>query len=412
MAEDYSESIKKMPRYFCKIGTSSGQVLTREFDASSGDELRRRLKAEGIWLLSLQEKRRFGFNLKIARRAKLTAWQFLSFNQELLVLLRAGLPILQVLETLRDKMDPGPFREALADIRNDVRGGKKLSEAFGEHPRYFPALYLASLRAGEQTGDLPVTLQRFLEYFKRMEAIKSRVKGALFYPALLLFSVLALLVFMMVFVIPRFSRIYADANVELPVLTRLLVSFTDLFSHHLALLILISAAVLIGCRLALNSRAGRLWWDRRKLMLPLVGVLMRHYVLLNFTRTAATILASGLPLLSTLELAGGTLTNGDLEARLDEVIDKVREGGKLSEACEKTGLLPSMAVRLVAAGESAGALQQMLEELAAYLEDDVDRRLQRLTTMIEPVVMIVIGLVIGGLVVAMYLPIFKIGGTI
>jgi len=401
-----------MPRYFCKIGTPSGQVLTRELDASSQGELRRRLQEEGVWLLSLREKRLFSFNGKLPRRSSLSAWQFLSFNQELLVLLRAGLPILQVLEALRDKMDPGPLREALSAIRDEVRGGKRLSEAFGNHPNFFPALYLASLRAGEQTGDLPVTLQRFLDYFKRMEAIKSRVTGALFYPALLLFSVLALLVFMMAFVIPRFSRIYADANVELPFLTRLLVSFTDLFSNHLPLLAALSLAAVIGIRMGLKSRAGRIWWDRRRLQLPLAGVLMRHYALLNFTRTVATILASGMPVLPALELAGGTLTNSDLEGRLALVIEAVRQGGKLSEACEKNRLLPPMAVRLIAAGESAGALQHMLEELSAYLEDDVDRRLQRMTTMIEPVVMIVIGLVIGGLVVAMYLPIFKIGGTI
>jgi type IV pilus assembly protein PilC len=401
-----------MPRYLCKIGTPSGQVLERECDASSREELRRRLGEEGLWLLSLREKRAFTLHKGRGGRSRLTSWQFLSFNQELLVLLRAGLPILQVLEALRDKMEPGPLQQALAAIRDDVRGGRRLSDAFGEYQKFFPPLYLASIRAGEQTGDLPVTLQRFLDYYKRMEAIKSRVKGALFYPVLLLLAVLALLIFMMVFVVPRFSRIYADANVDLPVATRLLVSATDSFSLVLPWLIPLLLAAVAGIRMGLRSPSGRLWWDRHRLGLPLLGILMRHYSLLNFIRTTATIIASGMPLLPALELAGGTLTNRDLESRLASVTDALRQGGKFSEACESSGLLPPMAARLVAAGESAGALQYMLNELAAYLEDDLDRRLHRLTTMIEPVVMIVIGLVIGGLVVTMYLPIFKIGGTI
>ena len=400
-----------MPRYFCKIGTSAGQILEREFEAESRNDLQARLDADGFCLLQLREKR-FSLNAPLARRSKLSTWQFISFNQELLVLLRSGLPIVQVLEALEENMESGPLSKALKAIRDDIKGGRRLSDAFAEYPQFFPPLYLASLRAGEQTGDLPVTLQRFLDYFKRMEAIQSRVKSAMFYPALLLLAVAGLLLFMMIFVIPRFSRIYADANVELPWVTQLLISATDGFSASLPWLVIVLPAAVIGLRIALRTDIGRLWWDRCRLKLPLLGVLMRHYALLNFNRTVATILNSGMPVLSALDLARRTLTNRELEGRLACVIESVRQGGKFSEACRDAAFMPPMAIRLVAAGESAGALQEMLAELAGYLEDDVDRRLQRLTTMIEPLVMVVMGLVIGGLVVAMYLPIFKIGGTV
>jgi len=400
-----------MPKYLCKIVTSTGQVLQREFEADNRDALRQRLDADGFCLLKLQEQR-FSLNAAFGRRSKLSIGQFISFNQELLVLLRAGLPILQVLESLQENMETGPLHRALHKIRDDIKGGRRLSDAFGDYPQFFPPLYLASLRAGEQTGDLPVTLQRFLDYFKRMEAIRGRVKSALFYPSLLLLAVAALLLFMMIFVIPSFSRIYTDANVELPLLTRLLISTTDGFTAALPWLVIGLPAVVIGLRFALGSERGRLWWDRLRLRLPLLGVLMRHFALLNFNRTVATILNSGLPVLAALELAGRTLTNRELERRLAQVVEAVRQGGKLSVACREAAFMPPMALRLIAAGESAGALQEMLSELAGYLEDDVDRRLQRLTTMIEPLVMIFMGLVIGGLVVAMYLPIFKIGGTV
>jgi type IV pilus assembly protein PilC len=400
-----------MPKYFCKICTSSGQVLEREFEADSPDALQRSLDADGFCLLKLKE-RRFSMPATFGRRSRMSATQFISFNQELLVLLRAGLPILHVLESLQENLEKGPLHEVLHKIRDDVKGGRRLSDAFGDYPQFFPPLYLASLRAGEQTGDLPVTLQRFLDYFKRMEAIRGRVKAALFYPSLLLLAVAALLLFMMIFVIPRFSRIYADANVQLPLITRLLIGATDGFMTALPWLVIGLPAAVLGLRFALGTGQGRLWWDRLRLRLPLLGVLMRHYALLNFNRTVATILNSGLPVLAALDLAGRTLTNRELEQRLGQVVEAVRQGGKLSVACREAAFLPPMAVRLVAAGESAGALQEMLSELAGYLEDDVDRRLQRLTTMIEPLVMIFMGLVIGGLVVAMYLPIFKIGGTV
>lgn len=400
-----------MPKYLCKIVTSTGQILEREFEADSRDALRQRLDDDGFCLLKLKGQR-FALNAAFGRRSKLSTGQFISFNQELLVLLRAGLPILQVLESLQENMETGPLHKVLHKIRDDIKGGRRLSDAFGDYPQFFPPLYLASLRAGEQTGDLPVTLQRFLNYFKRMEAIRGRVKSALFYPSLLLLAVAALLLFMMIFVIPSFSRIYTDANVELPLLTRLLISTTDGFTAALPWLVIGLPAAVIGLRFALGSERGRLWWDRLRLRLPLLGVLMRHFALLNFNRTVATILNSGLPVLAALELAGKTLTNRELERRLAQVVEAVRQGGRLSAACRETAFMPPMAVRLVAAGESAGALQEMLSELAGYLEDDVDRRLQRLTTMIEPLVMIFMGLVIGGLVVAMYLPIFKIGGTV
>lgn len=400
-----------MPRYFCKVATSSGQILEQEFDAENRDALHQRLDSEGFCLLKMKE-RRFSSNLSLGGRSKLSTWQFIGFNQELLVLLRAGLPILQVLESLQEKMETGPLHKALHKIRDDIKSGRRLSDAFGDYPEFFPPLYLASLRAGEQTGDLPVTLQRFLDYFKRMEAIRGRVKSAMFYPSLLLLAVAALLLFMMIFVIPRFSRIYADANVDLPVLTRLLITFTDGFSTTLPLLVVGTPAAVIGFRFILGTAKGRLWWDRLRLRLPLLGVLMRHFALLNFNRTVATILDSGLPVLTALDLAARTLTNRELERRLEKVLKAVHQGGKLSDACREAEFMPPMAIRLVAAGESAGALHEMLSELAGYLEDDVDRRLQRLTTMIEPMVMIFMGLVIGGLVVAMYLPIFKIGGTV
>lgn len=302
--------------------------------------------------------------------------------------------------------------QVLREIREDIRGGSSISEAFAKYPKYFPHLYIATLRAGERTGDLPVTISRYIAYQKRVEVIKAKVRNAAFYPTLLTIAVTLVVLFLMLYVVPRFTQIYADANVALPLLTRILIAAANGLSKGLPLLIplVIGSAVLI--RMFLRSERGSLLLDRFKLKLPFFGQLVIEYAMLSFCRTLGTVLASGIPIVQSLQMSRGTLNNRVLESRMSVATRRIEEGASISDAFEQVGYFPNIALRMISVGETGGALAEMLGDVADYYEGEVEQRLERLTALIEPVMMASMGLLIGGIVIAMYIPIFRLGATI
>jgi type IV pilus assembly protein PilC len=399
-----------MPTFHCKIGTADGQVVEKEFEAASRASLRVNLEEQGFYVFALKAR---PFRLFSGQGVgRLTGRRFLTFNQELLVLIRSGLPILQVLDTIIERIEPGGMLEVLRQVREDVRGGSALSEAFARFPRSFPHLYIASIQAGERTGELAITLARFIAYQKRVEAIRTKVRSASFYPMILCLAVVSVLLLLMLYVVPSFTQIYADANVELPFITRLLIAAAMGLTRGLPLLLLLLAAAVAALRLYLRSPAGKLMLDRLKLRLPFFGALLLDYGLASFCRTLATTLASGIPVVQAMRMSRGTLNNSILEARLNGAARRVEEGTAISSALQQTGFFPRMALRMIGVGETTGALADMLTDVADYYEAEVERRLDRLTTIIEPLMMLGMGLLIGGIVVAMYIPIFQLAGTV
>jgi len=401
-----------MPTFHCKIGTADGRVVEKEFEAASRKLLRENLEEQGFYVFKITRRPVQFLWRKEGWRGRLTGRRFLTFNQELLVLIRSGLPILQVLDTIIERLEPGALLDVMRQVREDVRGGSILSEAFGKFPRTFPHLYIASIKAGERTGDLPVTLARFIAYQKRVEAIRAKVRSASFYPLLLCLAVVSVLLFLMLYVVPSFTQIYADANVQLPLITRMLISTATGLSRGLPLLLVLLAAGTVALRTYFHSHSGRLALDRVKLKIPFFGEMLTDYALSSFCRTFATTLSSGIPAVQAMQMSRGTLNNISLESRLGGAILHVEEGTAISMALEETGFFPLMALRMIGVGESTGALADMLADVADYYESEVERRLDRLTTVIEPVMMMGMGLLIGGIVVAMYIPIFQLAGTV
>jgi type IV pilus assembly protein PilC len=400
-----------MPLFDCRIGSPSGEMVRDTFEAVSAEALRTRLRNEGFHVIALRRRMTFFGSGDRKGSGRISSRQFLAFNQELLVLLRSGLPMLQVLDATLERLDAGPLQRAVKEIREAVKGGARLSSAFGQFPRLFPHLYLASLQAGEQTGDLPVTIQRYIDYQKRIEQIKSKVKMAAFYPILLCAAAIGVLLFMVLFVVPRFAEIFRDANVALPWVTRLLIAVADLLTkHYLWLLPVPLLLPLLARRIRLKPGL-RLFIDRWKLKLVFLGPLFLEYSLLNFTRTLATLMSSGIPLLAAMKMSRKTLNNRYLENRLEKTTSRIAEGKNPAGALEEAGFFPSLALRMVMAGERSGSLQEMLFEVAGYYEDQVEERLGRLSSMIEPLMMLLIGLLIGGIVVAMYIPIFQLASA-
>ncbi|SHI46596.1 type IV pilus assembly protein PilC [Malonomonas rubra DSM 5091] len=401
-----------MPSYICKIGTADGRVVEKEFDSTSKEQLKENLQEQGFYVFHIKRKAFQLFTSSEKQSGRLTGRRFLSFNQELLVLLRSGLPVVQILDTLIEQMEAGGFREALNDIRDDIKSGSVLSDAFGKFPRFFPPLYVAAVKAGEKTGDLPETLARFMDYQKRVEAIRAKVKSASFYPLLLTSAAIAVVIFLMVFVVPTFTQIYADAKVELPIMTQLLIGFSKLIKGYWYLLIIALAAAVSGLRIVLSSSRGRMKIDRLMLKIPFFGPLKIEYALSGFTRTLGTTLASGTPLVAAMQMSRGTLNNMSLEKEMLQAIRRVEEGSSLSESLERTGFFPNLALRMVGVGETSGSLTEMLGDVAEYYEAEVETRLTRLTTMIEPVLMMTMGLLIAFIIVAMYVPIFQLASTV
>ena len=401
-----------MPSYQCKIGTADGRIVDRVFDSTTRSQLQETLEEQGFHVFQVRRQFFTFFQNNQAKSNRVSGRRFLSFNQELLVLLKSGLPVLQIFDTQIDQMEAGAFRNILSEIREEIRGGSSLSEAFSKFPNFFPPLYVASVRAGEKTGDLAETMSRYLEYQKRVEAIRAKVRSASFYPLLLTTAALIVVVFLMLFVVPRFTQIYADANVDLPLMTRALIGVSGFIGSYWYLIPIILVMTLPLLKSLLHSSRGRLRVDRFLLRVPFVGGLKTDYALSGFNRTLGTTLASGTPLVPAMQMSRGTLNNLSLEKEMVAAIQCVEEGVSLSDSLMRTGFFPPLALRMVSVGETSGSLTDMLSDIADYYEAEVEQRLTRLTTMIEPILMVVMGLMIAFIIVAMYVPIFQLAGTV
>jgi type IV pilus assembly protein PilC len=400
-----------MSIFTCKIGSSDGRIVVKEFDAVNSSILRQSLEDQGFVVFELRKKPLQFLMERGLGRKRIGNKDLLMFNQELLVLLKAGLPILQALDTILESGE-GKLNEILSAIREDVKGGMAFSNAFEKYPRVFPHLYIASIQAGERTGDLPQTIRRYIAFLKRTEGFRGKIIAALFYPAILVSVAGIAVTVLLLFVVPTFSKIYADSGSALPMPTQMLISFTSFLRNYLLLFIAAAAVGYTMFRRWAETESGRFTVDSLKIKTPFVGQVLSRYAVAGFTRTLATVLGSGIPIVEALRMSVGTLNNKVLERGLLSAVTRVEEGSKLSSALESIKLMPPLALRMLSVGESTGSLEEMLADISDYFEEEIERNLQVLTTAIEPAIMIVMGVVIGVIIVAMYLPIFKIANTV
>lgn len=400
-----------MATYLCKLGAPDGSIAHKEVEAPEEGILRQNLEEQGYYVFEVRKKSLEFLRDTVSSRKKIDNKVLLTFNQELLVLIKAGMPIIQAFDTILEKGGKGRFNELLNSLREDIKGGASLSEAFEKYPGTFPHLYVASIRAGERTGDLPHTIRRFIQFVKRSEGFKKKVLSALFYPSFLVVAVSLAVTLLLVYVVPTFSQIYSESGAQLPLPTQILISFTGVLKKIFPALVVAGVMTVYGVRRYGTTPVGRLRLDTLKLKIPFVGKLLEKYSVTSFTRTLATVLASGIPIVESLKMTVGTLNNRLLERRLLEATRRVEEGMGLSQALESVRIMPSLALRMIGVGETTGALEEMLIDISEYFEEEIDQQLYLLTTAIEPVIMIVMGVVIGGIIVTMYLPIFKIAGA-
>ncbi len=401
-----------MALYSCKLGASDGKILVRDFEAADGALLRKNLEDQGFFVFDVKKKRLQFLFEKGIKRKKVDNRSLLTFNQEMLVLFKSGMPIMQVLDAILERHESGALYDVLLQVREDVKAGAALSVAMEKHGRAFPYLYVASIRAGERTGDLPQTIRRYIEYLKRVGLLRKKIVAAIFYPAILVVFATLAITLLLLYVVPTFSQVYADSGSQLPALTQLLITFTSLIRRYFMFGIIIGIALFAVFRSWKNSEAGRYAFDRFKLTIPLAGDVFSKYSVAGFTRTLATVLGSGIPIIESLRMSIGTLDNVFMEKKLFEAVRFIEEGGRLSVALERIHLMPPLALRMLGVGETTGALEDMLIDISNYLEDELEERMHLLTTAIEPAIMLVMGVIIGVIIIAMYLPIFKIASTV
>lgn len=396
----------RMPLFTYKAVREDGTAVTDELMAATTAEVRQALEARGYLVLDVRTKRAG------LRGAGASQKDFLIFNQEFMTLVKAGLPILQALEILHKRMEKPGYRSALAGIIEAIKGGTALSDAMASHPAFFPPLYTATVRAGEQSGALVDVLKRFIAYQKRMLAVRRKLVTALAYPAFLVMALVGVMALFFLYIIPNFTQMYSDQAGSLPFLTSLLISFTGIVSKGAPVILAGLVAGGVGLYLGYRSDAGRQALDAITLRIPMVRTLLIQYIMAQLTRTLATVLRGGIPLVQAMDTTAGVIGNRVIARRLLESRELLTEGVSLADAMERTKLAPDMTVRMIEVGESSGDLPQMLEDVADFYEQEVENRLTVLTTMIEPVLMLTMGIVIAFIVVALYLPIFEMGARL
>jgi type IV pilus assembly protein PilC len=395
-----------MPIFTYRAVREDGTSVADEFTAATATEVRQALEVRGYLVLDVQKKHSDFVDGGASQK------EFLIFNQEFMTLVKAGLPILQALEILHKRMEKPGYRSALAGIIEAVKGGVSLSDAMASHPAFFPLLYTATVRAGEQSGALVDVLKRFIAYQKRMLTVRRKLVTALAYPVFLVLALVAVMALFFLYIIPNFTQMYSDQAGALPFLTSLLIKFTAIVASGAPVILAGLVAGGIGLYLGYRSDAGRRALDSITLRIPLVRTLIIQYIMAQLTRTLATVLRGGIPLVQAMDTTAGVIGNRVIARRLLESRELLTEGVSLADAMERTKLAPDMTVRMIEVGESSGDLPQMLEDVADFYEQEVENRLTVLTTMIEPVLMLTMGTVIAFIVVALYLPIFEMGARL
>jgi type IV pilus assembly protein PilC len=395
-----------------RYGTPRGEIVEGIYTAESEGRLRRELEDKGLHVLSLQPRSGLASLFPSAARRRVSRQEFLVFNQELATLLKAGMALVPSLDILRQRVANAAFKAVLDDVYERVKAGSALSEAFAEHGTQFPAVYAASLMAGERSGNLDSVIRRYVAYEKVIGAVRRRTISALIYPAILVALMLGLVGFIVVKVVPAFAGFYTTFDRELPVTTQALIGLSNLVVGNLWLIVIAVAVAVLGLRMLRRSTAYRERMDAFLLRVPVLGGTLRKFATAQLSRTLATLLGGGIPLVNGLEISVRSMGNRHLARELDQVRGQVQEGRGFAEALLSRGMFPDVAVKMVEVGESTGALQEMLNSIADFYDEEIETEVSRFMTIIEPALLIIMGLIIAVVVLALYMPIIEIGSVV
>jgi type IV pilus assembly protein PilC len=402
-----------VPLFDCRVAKTDGSVAEERIEAEDEKAVRLQLEGKGYLVFSvkrLQSLSWSSFNWKF--KGRLHPRELLVFNQELLALIRAGLPIMRVLDILIGRASHPAFQATLVGVRDAVKGGSSISEAMSKYPTYFSGLYVSSIRAGERSGNIVEILQRHITYLKRMLAVRKKVLSALMYPAFLSVVGISVVLFLLTYVMPTFMEIFKDSETQLPMATQKLIWVVGFLQNYFLYLLFVFIGLAAGVYQSYYTIWGKRWLDAIILKVPVVGSVVQRHYLITISRTLSTTLAGGIPLVPALGMVAEALPNQVWSKKILEVSGRVQEGVNLSQSLDRSQTFPKMSLEMIDVGENSGSLVEMLGEVADFHEDELDLYLGRVTTWVEPVMLLLMGVVVGGIVISMYLPIFHLAGTI
>lgn len=405
-------------QYVCTLGTVEGQIVEEVHEAGSESAVRLDLERRGYHVFKIRRRGWQSFLPALSlpgvsrRRKQVKNEALLLFNQEFAALLHSGLPVLQALVMMLERQRDAAFKEVLEDVHRQVRDGADLSDAFAKHADVLPPLYPPTLKAGERSGELEAVVRRFVRYMKLVTEARRQVLSALIYPCVLIGLSMILIAVMTIYVVPKFTEFFSALDTDLPLITRGTLAFSGFVSRYWILLlggiVVVSLAYKRWSATALGARIT----DRWKLRIPILGGAFRKLALSEFSRSLSTLLAGGIPVVPALESSVGAVGNAYIRSALVPMIPRVREGATLHLALEGTGESPDIVIEMAKVGEETGSLDLMLSNASDFLDEEVETQMQRVLTLLEPIMLVLMGVIVATLLVAVYLPLFSMLGQV
>jgi type IV pilus assembly protein PilC len=397
-----------MPYFACRVAGDSGKIFSQSLLAATAEECRKRLEAEGRLVLSVRRDWKKIQIQGLAFSKKIKGKDFILFNQELVALIKSGYPILRSLDVIAGRVKNIYLKELILNVANDVRLGTALSEAFLPYEKHFTKVYIASLMAGERSGNLPGAITRYIQYAKVIEQTRSRMKSALAYPTVLLVFALMIMTVLVNFILPKFADFYSSFETELPGITRIIMSVSLTLNRRWYLVLAVLAG-LVFLVFAVRKRPDfHLRFDRFKLRIPYGRTIWLESGISLFSRTLGLLLEAGISLLQAIGIAIQAVPNAYLSAKLKDVPDSIKNGESLSDSIAKSGAFPELAQDMVRIGETSANLQGMLNDMSDFYDERIRVKIDTLVSLIEPIVIIFMGLIVAGMLLSVYLPIFNV----
>jgi type IV pilus assembly protein PilC len=393
--------------FIWKGRSPAGEVLSGELQADDKQELINQLRKRRILITSVQPKSVVNKEIRL-RPPSVSVRELGIFTRQFATMINSGLPLVQCLNILGQQADNEYFKKVTLDVMSSVESGSTLAEAMGKHPKVFSRLYVNMVDAGESGGILDVIFQRLSTYLEKAEALRRKVKGALTYPAIVVFVALGATIFMLMFIIPTFAKMFTDFGGTLPMPTRIVMGLSDFLRNFWWALFGSVAGIVVGLKAYYKTPAGHMNIDRLSLGVPVLGTVIRKSAVARFTRTLGTLISSGVPILDGLEITARTAGNAVVEKAIVETRGSISEGNTIAEPLGNCKVFPPMVVQMISVGEQTGALDEMLNKIADFYDDEVDAAVEAMTAVIEPAMIVIMGVVVGGMLIAMYLPMFKL----
>ncbi|MGL4422488.1 MAG: type II secretion system F family protein [Gemmataceae bacterium] len=408
-----------MPTYKFEALNTSGQEVKDSVEATNEEEASQKIKAMGYFVTKLtaaagskaqkdKKKKKAGKSRKTFTIGGVSQKKLCTFTRQFSTLQDAGLPVLRSLRILERQMKPGVLKNALIDVVEDVESGSTLSEAMGKHPKCFDRLYVNMVKAGEAGGALEVILQRLAEFKEKAQSLKRKIVGAMIYPSVVIFVAVAILTFIMVMIIPKFKKIFDEFGLQLPMATKYLIEVSDWTANYWYVIPLFPLSIYLMLKLIRMTKSGNYALDRITLWIPIIGSLVEKTIVARTMRTLGTLVSSGVPILEALSIVKETANNVVFERMFQRVLESIREGDTIADPLRESRLVDDMVVNMIEVGEETGDLDTMLYKISDFYDEEVDTLVKSLISLLEPIMIVFLGLTIGAIVISLFLPLIKL----